>query len=66
MSCWSDAAEVGRPWTEGGMIEDVSGVTIPVSVIVADRDQVERDAAIRQAISPLIPPLCPAKDTFCP
>lgn len=41
------------------MSEDVGaafpGVTVPVSVVVGDRDQVEHEAALRQQISPLLP-----------
>jgi 3-oxoadipate enol-lactonase len=53
------APEAKRAWTERGMTEDVSaglaGVSVPVSVVVGDRDQVEHEAALRQVISPLLP-----------
>ncbi len=48
-----------RAWTERGMIEDISpglvGVTVPVSVVVGDRDQAEQEAGLRQVMSTLLP-----------
>jgi len=47
------AADAKRAWTESGMIEDVSAgldaVTVPVTVLIGDRDQVEHEAALREA-----------------
>jgi pimeloyl-ACP methyl ester carboxylesterase len=41
------------------MIEDISpglqNVTVPVTVIVVDRDQVEREASLRQVFSQFMP-----------
>jgi len=48
-----------RAWTERNMIEDVSAglaaVTVPVAVIIGDRDQVEREAALRQVFARFLP-----------
>ena len=48
-----------RAWTESGMIEDVSAgldaVTLPVTVVIGNRDQVEHEAALRQIFAPLLP-----------
>lgn len=45
-------ADAKRAWTESGMIEDVSAgldaVTLPVTVVIGDRDQVEHEAALRE------------------
>jgi pimeloyl-ACP methyl ester carboxylesterase len=47
-----------RAWTERGMIKDVSagldGVTVPVEVVVGDRDQVEHEAALREVFGRFI------------
>jgi 3-oxoadipate enol-lactonase len=46
------ATDAKSAWTERGMIEDVSAgldaVTVPVKVVIGDRDQVEHEAALRQ------------------
>ena len=48
-----------RAWTEHNMIADVSegldAVTIPVSVVVGDRDQVERQETLRTVFARFIP-----------
>jgi pimeloyl-ACP methyl ester carboxylesterase len=48
-----------RAWTESNMIEDVSAglsaVTVPVTVIVGDRDQVEHEAALREIFARFLP-----------
>ncbi len=48
-----------RAWTERGMTQDVSaglqGVTLPVDVLVGERDQVEREAVLRPALTRLMP-----------
>lgn len=48
-----------RAWTEIGMIEDVSAgldaVTVPVTVVIGDRDQVEHEAALREVFGRLLP-----------
>jgi pimeloyl-ACP methyl ester carboxylesterase len=48
-----------RSWTEAGMLEDVSTgldtVSIPVEVVVGDRDQVERHDDLRAAFTPILP-----------
>jgi pimeloyl-ACP methyl ester carboxylesterase len=52
-------ADAKRAWTESGMIEDVSGgldaVTVPVTVVIGDRDQVEHEAALREIFGHFIP-----------
>ncbi len=46
-------------WPEQGMLADVSaalnGVEIPVEVLVAERDQVEREAVLRPVLSRFLP-----------
>ena len=53
------AAGAKRAWTDSGMIEDVSAgldaVTIPATVVVGDRDQVEREAALREVFARFLP-----------
>jgi pimeloyl-ACP methyl ester carboxylesterase len=53
------APEAKRTWTERGMIEDISvgliGVTIPTTVVIGDRDQVEHEAALRKAFARFLP-----------
>jgi pimeloyl-ACP methyl ester carboxylesterase len=48
-----------RAWTQHNMIADVSerldAITIPVSVVVGDRDQVEREETLRTVFVSLIP-----------
>jgi 3-oxoadipate enol-lactonase len=48
-----------RAWTENGMIKDVSAgfdaVTVPVTVVIGDRDQVEHEAALREIFARLLP-----------
>ena len=48
-----------RAWTQHNMMADVSegldAVTIPVSVVVGDRDQVERQETLRTVFVSLIP-----------
>jgi pimeloyl-ACP methyl ester carboxylesterase len=48
-----------RAWTERNMIEDVSAglaaVTVPVVVVIGDRDQVEHEAALREIFARLLP-----------
>jgi pimeloyl-ACP methyl ester carboxylesterase len=53
------APEAKRAWTDRGMIEDISAgldaVTIPVSIIVGNRDQVEHESALRKVFGRLLP-----------
>jgi 3-oxoadipate enol-lactonase len=48
-----------RAWTESGMIEDVNAgldaVTVPVTVVIGNRDQVEHEAALRQIFARFLP-----------
>lgn len=48
-----------RAWPGCGMTQDVSarlhGVTLPVNVLIGERDQVEREAALRPAVSRFLP-----------
>ena len=48
-----------RAWTESGMINDVSAgfdaVTVPVTVVIGDRDLVEHEAALREIFARLLP-----------
>jgi pimeloyl-ACP methyl ester carboxylesterase len=48
-----------RAWTESGMIKDISAgigaVTVPVTVVIGDRDQVEHEAALREIFARFIP-----------
>lgn len=48
-----------RVWTQTGMVQDVSAglerVTVPVEVVVGDRDQVEREDGLRAAFTPILP-----------
>jgi 3-oxoadipate enol-lactonase len=54
-----DAPEAKRAWTDRGMIEDVSGgidaVTIPVSILVGSRNQVEHESALREVFCGFLP-----------
>jgi pimeloyl-ACP methyl ester carboxylesterase len=58
------AADAKRAWTESGMIEDISAgldaVTVPVAVVIGDRDQVEHEAALREIFGRFLP-----HATFC-
>jgi pimeloyl-ACP methyl ester carboxylesterase len=53
----AEAAKVA--WLSQGMALDVSeqaaSITVPVCVIVGSADQVEKDAALREALLPLVP-----------
>jgi pimeloyl-ACP methyl ester carboxylesterase len=48
-----------RAWTQHNMLADVSeglgAVTVPVSVVIGDRDQVERETNLRAVFSRFIP-----------
>ena len=48
-----------RAWPDRGMTQDVSagleGVTLPVGVLIGERDQIEREAVLRPALSRLLP-----------
>jgi len=48
-----------RAWSDLGMTQDVSaglkGVTLPVDVLIGERDQIEREAVLRPALSRLLP-----------
>lgn len=53
------AAGAKREWTERGMVQDVStglrAVSIPIAVVVGDRDRVEHESALRQAFGRFLP-----------
>ena len=53
------ASDAKRAWTEQGMIEDVTAglntVTIPITIVIGDRDQVEHEAALRQIFGRFLP-----------
>jgi pimeloyl-ACP methyl ester carboxylesterase len=53
------AAGAKGEWTERGMIEDVSAgleaVTVPTIVVIGDRDRVEHESALRQAVGRFLP-----------
>jgi len=53
------APEAKRACTNRGMIEDISkalvGVTTPTIVVIGDRDQVEHEAALRNALARFLP-----------
>jgi pimeloyl-ACP methyl ester carboxylesterase len=53
------APGIKREWTERGMIEDVSNglesVTVPIVVVIGDRDRVEHESALRQAFGRFLP-----------
>jgi 3-oxoadipate enol-lactonase len=53
------APSAKRAWTESGMIEDITAgldaVTVPVTVVIGDRDQVEHEAALRQILTRFLP-----------
>jgi len=53
------AADAKRAWTETGMIEDVSAglgaITVPVTIVIGDRDQVEHEAALREIFGRFLP-----------
>lgn len=48
-----------RYWPEQGMLVDVSaalsGTTVPVEVLIAERDQVEQEAVLRPTLSRFLP-----------
>jgi pimeloyl-ACP methyl ester carboxylesterase len=48
-----------QAWTDVGMIEDISdglaSVTVPISVLIGDCDQVEHESALRSVFSSLLP-----------
>ncbi len=51
--------EAKRAWPDRGMTQDVSagldGLTLPVSVLIGEDDQVEREAVLRPALLRLLP-----------
>lgn len=53
------APEAKRAWFDRGMSEDITdgldAVTIPVCVVIGDRDQVEHESALRQVFSRYLP-----------
>jgi pimeloyl-ACP methyl ester carboxylesterase len=53
------AAGAKRAWTERNMIEDVSAglsvVTVPATVVIGDRDQVEHELALRETFARFLP-----------
>jgi pimeloyl-ACP methyl ester carboxylesterase len=53
------APEAKRAWTEHNMNEDVSAglaaVTVPVTVVIGDRDQIEHEPPLRKAFARLVP-----------
>lgn len=53
------ASGAKQAWINGGMIKDISdglaSVTVPISVVIGDRDQVEHEPALRSAFSSLLP-----------
>ena len=53
------APQAKPAWTQHNMIADVSdgldGVAVPVSVVIGDRDQVERETTVRAVFSRLVP-----------
>ena len=53
----AEAAKVA--WVSQGMVLDISeqtaSITVPVCVIVGSADQVEKEAALREALLPLVP-----------
>lgn len=53
------ASGAKQAWTNGGMTEDISdglpSVTVPISVVIGDRDQVEHESALRSVFSSLLP-----------
>jgi pimeloyl-ACP methyl ester carboxylesterase len=48
-----------RAWTERNMIEDITAgldaVTVPVTVVIGDRDQVEHEPALRKTFARFLP-----------
>ena len=48
-----------RSWTETGMVMDVSAglaaVTVPVTAVIGDRDQVEHESALRKVFARALP-----------
>ena len=48
-----------RAWTERNMIEDITAgldaVTVPVTVVMGDRDQVEHEPALRKTFARFLP-----------
>ena len=53
------AADAKLAWTESGMIEDISAgldaVSVPVTVVIGDRDQIEHEAALRGIFGRFLP-----------
>jgi len=53
------APEAKRAWTEHNMIEDVgaglAAVTVPVTVVIGDCDQVEHEPSLRKAFARFLP-----------
>lgn len=53
------AAGAKRAWTESGMIEDVSAgldaATVPVTVVIGDRDRVEHETTLREIFARFLP-----------
>ena len=53
------APEAKQAWADRRMIEDVTvglqAVTVPVTVVIGDRDQVEHEASLRQALGRYLP-----------
>ena len=51
--------EAKRAWTESGMLQDVSAelnrITVPVRVVVGDRDKVERSNELSISLRPYLP-----------
>ena len=48
-----------RAWTDGGMTQDItamiSGLQLPVEIVVGDRDEVEPPARLAAAYAPVLP-----------
>lgn len=48
-----------QAWTESGMVQDASAgldaVTVPVTVVIGDRDRVEHERALREVFGRLLP-----------
>lgn len=53
------APDARRAWTEHNMIEDITAgltaVTLPVTVVIGDCDQVEHESALRQTFAHFLP-----------
>jgi pimeloyl-ACP methyl ester carboxylesterase len=52
--------EAKRAWTERGMLEDIGAhsqtITVPLLVVVGDRDKVEKEDSLRAAFGRRVPP----------